>query len=428
MYARTADSDHDRPLRILFFPRETFPTDRVRLTTLFGRELLSRGHKIDLVMQANDAATRSGCHEWFGGRIFVGATVAGRGPLHGLRRAWLSLLHDLRMLRCADATAYDCILVSDKFLLGSIASIVARSRGQPFLFWLTYPYHEAQLALGRDRVTRYRLLNLLRGHAAGAVLNRWIIKRCDHLFVQSARMATDFAAMGVAPDRMTPIVTGLDLDGVEPIEDAGRRLDPSNLTVGYLGTLVRQRRPEILVDMLSELRRHGVKARLLLVGDGAKPEDRHVIEDRARQLGLLACVEITGQLPRRAALERIKSADVCISPFRPSAALDVASPTKLVEYMALGLPVVANEHPDQTLVLKESRAGVVVPWGARHFARGVRWIAARSPDALDAMSRRGREWVRTHRSYTRIADDFERGCHKAIAAKRSSPQDGCSTP
>jgi glycosyltransferase involved in cell wall biosynthesis len=127
-------------------------------------------------------------------------------------------------------------------------------------------------------------------------------------------------------------------------------------------------------------------------------------------LGLLDSVEITGVLPRRVALERIKEADVCISPFRPSPALDVASPTKLVEYMALGLPVVANSHPDQTHVLRQSRSGVCVPWGAGYFARGIHWIARRTDEELERMSYRGRDWVSANRSYTRIADAFERAC------------------
>lgn len=402
------------PLRIIFLPRERFPTDRVRLTTLFGRELLGRGHAIDLVMQARDTSVPTGRNAWFGRAVLVGRTIDGSGPARAAFRTVLGLVHDLRSLMEAGAARYESVLVSDKYLIGAIALVLARIRRQRFLFWLTYPYHDAQLSLGRDGMARSRYLALLRGHLTRVLLYRWIAPRSDHLFVQSERMARDFQDRGVPRNRMTAIVTGIDLEGVSPVTQPTGRDRSRELVVGYLGTLVRQRRPEIMVDMIDELRRCGVRARLLLVGDGARPEDRAAIEERARSLGLSEQIEITGFLPRRMALERVKSADVCVSPFRPSPALDVASPTKLVEYLALGIPVVANRHPDQSPVLRESRAGVCVPWGARYFARGVHWITNRSDAELEVMSARGRRWVDDHRRYSRIADDFEAACRDRL--------------
>ncbi len=41
--------------------------------------------------------------------------------------------------------------------------------------------------------------------------------------------------------------------------------------------------------------------------------------------------------------------------------LRAASPTKLVEYMAMGKAVVANDHPEQKRVIEESGAGYCVP-------------------------------------------------------------------
>jgi glycosyltransferase involved in cell wall biosynthesis len=86
-----------------------------------------------------------------------------------------------------------------------------------------------------------------------------------------------------------------------------------------------------------------------------------------------------------------------------------------VEYLALGCPVVANDHPEQRLILRESRAGVCVPWGARHFARAVRWLMARSQAERAAMGSRGRAWVECNRTYARIADQMERTLIAVVA-------------
>jgi glycosyltransferase involved in cell wall biosynthesis len=322
----------------------------------------------------------------------------------------MGLCHDLRWLRRARKSQYDLILVSDKYLLACIASVVARIRGQRFLFWLTFPFHTKHINAGRERLAREPVIAVIRGHISSFALRRWIIPLSDHLFVQSARMADDFRALGASAARLTPIVTGIDLAGVSPAARRTTRESSRPITVVYLGTLVRERRLEILVDMLAELRRRGVHAKLLLVGDGAAPEDRLSIQRRAAELGLADQVVITGFLPRQSALELARTADIGVSPFHPSPILDVASPTKLLEYLALGLPVVANSHPDQTTVLRESRAGVVVPWGARHFARAVHWLTRRGDAELAVMALRGQAWVEENRSYARIADTFERTC------------------
>jgi glycosyltransferase involved in cell wall biosynthesis len=397
-------------IRMLFFPRESFPTDRVRINMLFGRMLLGRGHAIDLVMQAADSSIKVGRLDWRRRSVWVGPTDDRHGLLHRLRRLVLGMTHDLAWIWRARRAQYDCILVSDKYLIAAIALAIAHMRGLKFMFWMTFPLHTARVTTSRERLNRYPRLNLLRGHFETFLLRHWIVPRSDHIFVQSQRMAQDFRALGADERSLTPIVTGVDLDDLEPRDNrpASPALRP--LTIVYLGTLSRQRRLEILVDTLAELRRRGIFAKLLFVGDGEYPEDREVIQRRAIGLNLAEQVEITGFLPRREALRLAASADIGVSPFYPSPILDVASPTKLIEYLALGLPAVANSHPDQSLVLRESRAGVCVPWGAKYFARAIHWLALRSAEERAAMGLRGRHWVESHRSYSIIADDFERAC------------------
>ena len=88
-------------IRILFMPRESFPTDRVRINVLFGRELLDRGHEIDLVMQAADE--RFGQEPMTGSGVNCGSgrPTAEMGFCIGLRKHWLAVRHDLRSLHLA---------------------------------------------------------------------------------------------------------------------------------------------------------------------------------------------------------------------------------------------------------------------------------------------------------------------------------------
>lgn len=395
-------------IELLFFCREPFPTHRVDVDVLFGRELLSRGHAIDFVAQAASEAQQPGPVLWHGRTVWVGRTEASRSLLGHVRLHWRSLLHDLRLLRIADRSRYRSVQVRDKFLIGALVALFARMRGLKFFFWLSWPFAEAERDRAASGTASYPWIADLRGKLTGWLLYRIILPRADHVFVQSERMKRDVCASGIDPRKVTPVPMGVD--------DAALALAPREhdalvgrpASLAYLGTLSADRQLEILVDMLALLVQQGVDAQLVMIGGAAAPGDQDRLMSRAREAGVLARIEFTGMLPRAEALARVQRADVAISPIPRSRMFDVGSPTKLIEYLALGVPVVANDHPEQAFVLGQTRAGVCTPWGARHFARATKFLLARSMQERATMGARGRDWVRENRVYSRIASDVER--------------------
>jgi glycosyltransferase involved in cell wall biosynthesis len=397
---------------MLIFARDPFPTFRSDVEVLFGREMLSRGHQIDLVMQAERETESVGPRGWHGGTVWVGATDSGNGFLHRLHKQWLAVWQDFRLLGRVRGRNYDAVQVRDKFLIAAALVLVARWRGLKFFYWLSFPEPESELLRAREGTARYPMMSFIRGVTFSWLLYRWILPHCNHAFVQSEQMRRDIAAHGIDPQMLTPVPMGVSVTDVQGPRDSVRpNLSPraSTLTLAYLGTLNSQRRLEVLVDMLAVLLQAGLATRLLIVGGGShEVDDRERLERRAMQLGVLEQLEVTGFLPREAALARVREADVALSPFFPTPILRSTSPTKLVEYLALGLPVVANDHPEQRRILRDSGAGVSVPWGAKYFARGVRWLAARTPAQRDRMGEQGRQWVLAHRTYGTIANELER--------------------
>jgi glycosyltransferase involved in cell wall biosynthesis len=398
-----------RFVRLLYLTRENFPTHRVDLEVLFARELASRGHKIDFVMQADSMRVPTGRQTWHGQNVLVGSTTLANNFLSRAGKHWLGLWHDLKSLGRASHHNYDAIQVRDKFLVAALAVVVAHLKGLKCFYWMSFPFAEADCLRAREGTARYRILTNLRGRASAWLLYRWILPHCDHAFVQSERMKMDVSARGISAQCTTPVPMGVELADL-PAGELPSRAGRANqdIWIGYLGTLDRDRHLGMLIDMLAELRRGGMPARLLLVGDGSVPEDRQYLERRATEMHVLDHVVITGFLPRAEALERIRAVDVALSPFYPSPVLVSTSPTKLIEYLALKLPVVANDHPEQKLILRMSRAGVCPPWGARYFARSVRWLMRQTPHQRLQMGARGRGWVTEHRTYSRIADELER--------------------
>jgi glycosyltransferase involved in cell wall biosynthesis len=149
------------------------------------------------------------------------------------------------------------------------------------------------------------------------------------------------------------------------------------------------------------------QTKLYLVGKGEQPEDEEYLHQEAQRLGVLSAVIFTGQLPRQQALRYVQDADVCVSPFYPTPVLNSASPTKLVEYMAMGKAVVANTHPEQKLLIDQSGCGYCVPYEEDAFAAAIVELL-RAPRLAREMGERGRRYVIEHRAYGVIATGVER--------------------
>ncbi len=417
-------------IRMLLFVRDPFPAFRSDLEVLFGREMLARGHEIDLVMQAARETENTGPRSWHGRTAWVGATDSGTTFLPRLHRQCLALWHDFRLLARVQARNYDAVQVRDKFLIAAVLSLIAHRRGLKFFYWLSFPEPESELLSARERTARYPLMSFVRGVVFGWLLYRWILPRCDHAFVQSEQMRRDIAAHGIDPRKLTPVPMGIaaaDVQAPRPAVPPEHHPRTSTLTLAYLGTLNPQRRLEMLVDMLAVLLQAGLATRLLMVGGGSEElDERARLEHRATQCGVLEYMEITGFLPREAALARMRSADIGLSPFFPTPVLRSTSPTKLIEYLALGLPVVANTHPEQRRVLRDSGGGICVPWGARYFARAVAWLAGRTPAERHRMGESGRQWVLANRTYGKIADELEGKYLEllSVSSHRTSQQPG----
>ena len=96
------------------------------------------------------------------------------------------------------------------------------------------------------------------------------------------------------------------------------------------------------------------------------------------------------------------------------------SPTKLIEYMAMAKPIVANDHPEQTRVMAESGVGRTVPWDEQAFADEVCALLD-DPELSRERAAKGPEYVRKHRTYDVIGRQVDRIYRERILGQEHSP-------
>lgn len=390
-------------MRLLFLTAETCPAFRADVNVLFGKYLPRHGIRSDIVAGATPGTEEP--VQWAGGEAILCDVGDGQGKKH-LKTLW----HGVRRMLCAHRSRYQAIQVRDMPVLAAVGLAVSRLKRMPLYYWMSYPMPEGQIELARERGMSAGLMKFLfpwlRGRAGRFLLYRVVLPGADHVFVQSDRMKEDMVAHGIHAVKMTSVPMGVDIGDIDlaqiaPADDprlAGRRV------LVYLGTQDRPRRIEVLFDMLAEVRKIVPDVLLVLVGDTEDTVHRQWLRERAVAADVADDLLWMGWLPMREGWRYVAAAEVGLSPFPRGHLLDSASPTKVPEYLALGIPVVCNDNPDQQEVIAKSGAGVCVPYSAESFASAVLTLLSMDKGVRSRMVTAGKDYIRTNRSYEQISE------------------------
>ncbi len=108
--------------------------------------------------------------------------------------------------------------------------------------------------------------------------------------------------------------------------------------VGYVGVMGAQEG----IDLLLQSVRHIVASQrqdvqFVLVGGGTELE---ALKAMAAEMGVADYVTFTGRAPDADLLTALNTADVCVNPDRANEMNDKSTMNKIMEYMALGKPIV----------------------------------------------------------------------------------------
>ena len=395
-------------MKFLYITKEKYPTYRVDLTELFSVFLIQKGYSIDWHMNSTEANSFKNKKSQPNENFILSDFDKGSSLKTKIKNRLNWLVHDFAINKSVKSNNYDFIQVRDTIFSALIALYIARRQRIPFFYWLSFPHSEAEIYRVGDmkgfKALPKALFHLTRGYVSKFLLYNLIMKKADFVFVQSDRMLQDMVSRGIGESKMYPVPMGINISEIkisDNYQNIKSELENTKPLI-YLGTMVRERRIEILIEMMPKILSQFPDAVLLLVGDAPK-SDMKYLKNKTIELGVSENVIFTGFIPMEKAWHYVRASVIGLSPFRPSPILDSTSPTKLVEYMALEKPVVANNHPDQTKVINESMAGYVVDYDSNSFADACIKLL-KDPENSLKMGKLGLEYVRSNRTYEIISE------------------------
>ncbi len=153
-----------------------------------------------------------------------------------------------------------------------------------------------------------------------------------------ARLAA--ARGGLPPERIVVVRNAPPGDRFRVLAAGIEAPADGTLHIGYLGVMGSQDGVEILLDAVARLRdiRPDLPVEVDLIGDG---EARPALERQAHRLGLASQVHFHGYQGPDSFVPLLAATHVCVSPDPPTPFNDISTMTKVVEYLAIGRPVVA---------------------------------------------------------------------------------------
>lgn len=405
--------------RMLFVAPDDYPAFRVDLTELFSRHLVSRGLLVDWSLHRVDHGPER-IEQKAGERYFLPENLPG-GFLRRLKNRTSSVALRYRLVWKTLRGEYDLVQVRDYTFWGLPFLIAARIAGKPFVYWMSYPVLDARWLLAvrpfRPVSTLGRIARFVHALAGKMVFYR-VLGAADHVVVQSKRMRERMEDHGIRRERMTPLEMGVTTEKFNPelIDAADDPRLKGRKVVGYICSEFFGEPFDIALEALAHARAEGHDAVMAAVGQLADHE-RDGLPQKLAGLGLpqdsFVC---TGRLPLPQALSYLKASDVCISPFQMNPEQEVATPTKLVEYLAMGRPVVASVHYDHNEVISASGAGLVSDFTGRAMGEALARILA-DPLWAKEMGARGPGWVKANRDYAHLAGVIER-LYGSLVARR----------
>jgi len=292
------------------------------------------------------------------------------------------------------------IATSPQLLVGLSGWWVAKRKRMPFVLEVRdlWPESLAAVGVGKKNSFLHRALSTVAG---------FLYAKADHVVVVSPAFRGHLVRhWQVQTEKISIIQNGVETKLFSPqTSDTDLRKALSaegKFVVSFIGTLGLAHGLETLIAAAEVLRRSHPDILFLLIGEGA---------DRERILAMAAAKKLTNicylsQQPRETIPNYICASDACLVLLKNSDVFETVIPTKMLEFMSCGRPVILGVNGQAREILERSQAGIYVePENPLALCDAILKLREQ-PDLRESMGRNGRKYIVQNLSRERTAMEY----------------------
>ena len=296
------------------------------------------------------------------------------------------LLAARRLIRLHRGQPYALIQVHNPPDALIFATLPLKLRGVPILLDLRELMPElfmSRFGLARNSVI-VRLLTLL---------ERWACAYADAVLVLHDRHRRIAVDRHIPARKLTQVMNCPDERIFDPAKmSAAPQREDGRFVVLHHGGIMARYGVDLLVKAVAKIRPQIPGIRLEMYGAGdLLPR----IKDLVAELDMADIVHFHGQRPLEEMPAAIAAADVGVAPMRQDIFTDCGLPTKLLEYVTLGLPAITSSTATTTDYFDESMVGLFRPGDANDLADKLLAVY-RDPTAARTRAAKARHFAETH--------------------------------
>jgi glycosyltransferase involved in cell wall biosynthesis len=288
-----------------------------------------------------------------------------------LRSAWVLTLHHLK-------AGYDLIHVHSVPDFQVFATIVARLMRARIILDIhdIVPEFYASKFHVTERSLAFRLLLLV---------EKLSVAYCHHVIISNHLWHIRLTHRSVQPDKCTAIINYPD---PSIFYRRPGKVATNDFVMCYPGTLNWHQGVDLAIKAVALLRERAPHLKLLIIGDG--PE-RGKLESLVKQQRLEDRVMMAGFIPIEKVAETMANIDLGVVPKRKDSFGNEAFSTKIMEFMAMGVPVVASNTRIDQYYFNEGLVQFFESESTEDLAAKILDLMQR-PARRDALSARGMEY------------------------------------
>lgn len=236
-------------------------------------------------------------------------------------------------------------------------------------------------------------------HRSLILLEKLSCRLADHVIAtnQSYR-AMEMERGGVPESRITIVRNGPDLDRMQPMEPDPVLRGKAPIIIAFAGVMGSQDGVDHLLRALHHLIHDLGRSDFFCAIIGGKGDAQTRLKALARELDLEGHLWFTGWVSDADWVRYLSTADICVDPDPSNPFTDRSTMIKMMEYMAVGKPIVAFDLPEHRYTAGEA-AEYVRPNDELEFARALARLMD-DPERRQAMGAFGRRRVESELAWS----------------------------